>query len=106
SNAGRFEHRKYILGEIAAIMATRSRGSWLDILSEAGVPCSPVHNLHEITAHAQTEAIGMIQPSPGLDFRGMGLPINFDGERPPLTRRAPALGEHTADVVGNDLDDG
>ena len=103
-NAGRFEHRDYLLGEIATIMATRSRGEWLDRLSEAGIPCSPVHNMHEIIAHEQTAAVGMIQPSPGMDFRTMGLPVNFDGKRPPLTRRAPAVGEHTAEIVGDALD--
>lgn len=105
SNAGRFEHRDYLIPEIASIMATRSRGAWLDILSEAGIPCSPVHNLHEIAAHEQTEAIGMIQPSPGLDFRAMGLPLSLNGERPPLTRRAPELGEHNAEIVGDALDE-
>jgi crotonobetainyl-CoA:carnitine CoA-transferase CaiB-like acyl-CoA transferase len=103
-NAGRFENREYLLGEIAAIMGTRTRGEWLDILSEAGIPCSPVHNMHEISEHAQTDAIGMIQQSPGIDFRTMGLPVNFDGKRPPLTRRAPDVGEHTADIVGDALD--
>lgn len=103
-NAGRFEHRDYLLGEIAAIMSTRSRGEWLDHLSEAGIPCSPVHNMHEIIAHEQTAAVGMIQPSPGMGFRTMGIPVNFDGKRPPLTRRAPAVGEHTAEIVGDALD--
>jgi len=30
----------------------------------------------------------------------MGLPLSFDGERPPIRSRAPRLGEHTADVAG------
>jgi len=102
-NSGRVEHRDYLLGEIAAIMATRSRGEWLDILSEAGIPCSPVHNMHEVVAHEQTAAVGMIQQSPGVDFRTMGLPVNFDGHRPTLFRPAPALGEHTAEIVGDAL---
>lgn len=103
-NAGRFEHKEYLLPEIAAIMATRSRGEWLDILSEVGIPCSPVHNMHEISEHAQTAAIGMIQQSPAVDFRTMGLPVNFDGKRPPLTRSAPKAGEHNLEIVGDALD--
>jgi crotonobetainyl-CoA:carnitine CoA-transferase CaiB-like acyl-CoA transferase len=104
NNAGRFENRDYLLGEIAGIMASRSRGEWLDLLSEAGIPCSPVHNMHEVTAHGQTEAIGMIQQSPGMDLRIMGLPISFDGERPQPRQRAPDLGEHNADIIGDALD--
>jgi len=104
SNAGRFENRAYLLGEIAEIMKNRTRGEWLDVLSEAGIPCSPVHNMHEIVDHAQTQAIGMIQQSPGMDMRIMGLPISFDGRRPLPRRRAPGVGEHNAEIVGDALD--
>jgi len=104
NNAGRVEHRDYLLAEVAAIMKTRSRGEWLDILSDAGIPCSPVHNMHEIAAHEQTQAIGMIQQSPDMELRIMGLPISFDGERPQPRRRAPGVGEHNAEIIGDALD--
>jgi len=28
----------------------------------------------------------------------MGMPLSFNGERPELTRYAPALGEHNAEI--------
>jgi len=31
----------------------------------------------------------------------MGLPVMLDGERPPISRRAPKLGEHTDEVLKN-----
>jgi crotonobetainyl-CoA:carnitine CoA-transferase CaiB-like acyl-CoA transferase len=33
------------------------------------------------------------------DYRALGLPIRWDGERPPITRVPPLLGEHTAEVL-------
>lgn len=104
TNAARVENRDTLLADVADIMATRTRGEWLDTLSEAGIPCSPVHNMHEMDGHEQTAAIGMIQSSPGLDVRSIGLPINIDGHRPPLTRAAPKLGEHNAEIIGDALD--
>jgi len=104
TNASRVENRELLLADVADIMATRTRGEWLDALSEAGIPCSPVHNMHEVDEHEQTAAIGMIQSSPGLDVRSMGLPINIDGRRPPMTRAAPKLGEHNAEIIGDALD--
>ncbi len=104
TNAARVENRDGLLADVADIMATRTRGEWLDVLSEAGIPCSPVHNLHEVDTHEQTAAIGMIQSPPGLDCRTMGLPINIDGHRPLLTRTAPKLGEHNAEIIGDALD--
>jgi len=100
-NAGRYEHRAEILAEVARIVATRSKGEWIDILEAAGVPCAPVNTLPEVLAEPQTEAVGMLQQVPGLDLRLMGLPIMLDGARPPISRRAPQLGEHTREVLGD-----
>jgi crotonobetainyl-CoA:carnitine CoA-transferase CaiB-like acyl-CoA transferase len=33
------------------------------------------------------------------DYRAMGLPIKWDGQRPTVRRVPPALGEHTAEVL-------
>jgi formyl-CoA transferase len=52
-------------------------------------------------AEPQTEAVGMLMQVPGLDLRLMGLPIMLDGTRPPISRRAPKLGEHTDEVLGD-----
>jgi len=100
-NAGRYEHREEILSEVARIVATRTKGEWIDILGAAGVPCAPVNTLTEMLAEPQTEAIGMLMQVPGLDLRLVGLPIMLDGERPPISRRAPQLGEHTDEVFGD-----
>jgi crotonobetainyl-CoA:carnitine CoA-transferase CaiB-like acyl-CoA transferase len=100
-NAGRYEHREEILAEVARIVATRSKGEWIDRFEAAGVPCAPVNTLPEVLAEPQTEAVGMLQPVPGLDLRLMGLPLMLDGTRPPISRRAPRLGEHTRDVLGD-----
>ena len=100
-NAGRYEHREEILSEVARIVATRTKGEWIDILEAAGVPCAPINTLTEMLAEPQTEAVGMLMQVPGLDLRLMGLPIMLDGERPPISRRAPKLGEHTREIFGD-----
>ena len=100
NNAGRYEHREEILAEVARIVATRTKGEWIDILDQAGVPCAPVNTLPETLAEPQTEAVGMLMQVPGLDLRLMGLPLMLDGKRPPISRRSPKLGEHTKEVLG------
>jgi len=99
NNAGRFEHKNEILTEIARIVATRTKGEWIDRLAAAGVPCSPVNTLPEALAEPQTEAVGLLQSVPDLAVRLIGLPLKLDGERPPISRRPPRLGEHTREVL-------
>ena len=98
-NSGRFQHKEEILRGIAKIMATRTKGEWIDLFERAGVPCAPVNSLPETLAEPQTEAVGMLAQIPGLDVRLMGVPVMIDGARPPVKRRPPKLGEHTKEIL-------
>jgi crotonobetainyl-CoA:carnitine CoA-transferase CaiB-like acyl-CoA transferase len=94
NNAGRFAHKTELLGQIEAILLTRTKGEWIDRLEAAGIPCAPIHGLPEILAHEQTAALGMIQPVPGDEISLVGLPLSFDGRRPTIRRAPPAIGQH------------
>src|SRR6185503_10848261 len=88
---------------IAALTRALSTDDALARLEAAGVPCAPILTLDRVAAHPQTEASGMLTPvkHPRLpDYRTMNLPIRWNGERAPVTRVPPALGEHTAEVLG------
>jgi crotonobetainyl-CoA:carnitine CoA-transferase CaiB-like acyl-CoA transferase len=80
-------------------MAGRTNAQWMAAFEAAGVPCAPVQNVAQMLGHAQLEALGLLQPVPGLAIPLMGLPLSFDGERPGPGRAAPRLGEHTKDVL-------
>jgi crotonobetainyl-CoA:carnitine CoA-transferase CaiB-like acyl-CoA transferase len=98
TNAARVEHRDTLLAEIDTIFATRAKGAWIDLLEAEGVPCAPIHTLPEAVAHAQAEALGMIQPVPGDDFSLVALPLSFDGARPSIRRAPPSVGQHDAEI--------
>lgn len=97
-NAARVENKDALIPEIERIMATRTKGEWIDLMTAAGVPCAPIHTMAEVAELPQTAATEMIQPVPGLDLALMALPIMFDGARPTLRARAPDLGQHNAEV--------
>jgi len=98
-NAQRRANREELVMEMERVLTTRTKGEWIDILEEAGVPCAPIQDLREMLDEPQTEAMGLLQHVPGLDLDLMSLPVSFDGRRPPVRRRAPTLGEHTKDIV-------
>ena len=96
TNADRIAHREVVLPLLEGAMRSRSSAEWSEVLEAAGIPCSPIHDLAAVTAHPQTAAIGILQEMPGYALRGVGLPVSFDGARPPTRQGAPALGEANA----------
>lgn len=98
TNADRYANKTTLLGEIERVLQTRPQAEWLDRLEGAGVPCAPINTLPDVVALPQTVASGIIQRIPGLDLDVFGLPLRFDGERPPLPGGTPKLGEHTKEL--------
>ena len=58
------------------------------------MPAAPIEKVAQVIASQQTEALGMLQKDPSLDLTLAGLPLEFDGVRPPYRFSAPQLGEH------------
>ena len=98
TNAARVDNKAALLAELDAIFLTRTKGEWIDVLEAGGVPCGPIHSLPEAVAQPQAEAIGIIQRLPGDDYDVVALPLSFDGQRPPIRRAPPRIGEHDAEI--------
>jgi formyl-CoA transferase len=96
TNRARLAHKAELVGQLAPILRGQARAEWIARFNIAGVPCAPVHSVPEALAHPQVEALGMLQPVPGEDFRLTALPMSIDGERPTHRGVAPRLGEHNA----------
>jgi crotonobetainyl-CoA:carnitine CoA-transferase CaiB-like acyl-CoA transferase len=99
TNAQRLVHRDELMPQIAAIMRGRSRDEWIEVLQAAGVPCAPINSFAELASEPQTDAVGMLQEVPGIGTPCVGLPIKFDGVRPPIRRAAPRIGEDNEQIL-------
>ena len=100
SNAARVENRDRLNDMVAGAISTASISSWVDKFDAADVPCAPLQSLDTVLAHPQTKAVGMVQSPPDAPVSLFGLPIRFDGERPPLRSSAPALGQDSDLILG------
>jgi formyl-CoA transferase len=99
TNAERVANKPALLAEIATIFATASRDAWIARLEAEGVPCAVINTLPEAASTKQAEALGIVQKPPGGDdYTLIGLPLSFDGARPPIHRAPPAPGQHTDEV--------
>jgi crotonobetainyl-CoA:carnitine CoA-transferase CaiB-like acyl-CoA transferase len=99
SNGDRVVHRAELIPILAAVFATRPIAHWAKLLDAAGIPNGPIHTLEQVVADKQTKALGIIQRCPGSDLSLVGLPLSFDGVRPPFDKPAPALGEDNDAVL-------
>jgi crotonobetainyl-CoA:carnitine CoA-transferase CaiB-like acyl-CoA transferase len=100
ANSARVAHKAELIDAIAKIIATRSKGEWIDTLEGEGVPCAIINALPDAVAHPQARALGIVQPVPGdEDLTLISLPLSFDGVRPAIRRAPPAkIGQHDDEV--------
>jgi crotonobetainyl-CoA:carnitine CoA-transferase CaiB-like acyl-CoA transferase len=104
TNPERVKHRDLVHGAVQEVVARRSCADWLATLDKAGVPCAPMLTVDQALAHPQTKALEILQPTPDGKMSLIGLPLSFDGVRPPLRRSPPALGADTEAILGDLFD--
>jgi crotonobetainyl-CoA:carnitine CoA-transferase CaiB-like acyl-CoA transferase len=104
SNDGRVRNRDVLIPLLEGQFLTADRVEWARRLDTAGVPNAPIQTLDQVATHPQTRALGLLQQAPDSDVTLLGLPLSFDGVRPPYRRSAPRYGEHTDEVLGASAD--
>lgn len=102
TNAARVQHRQDTITLVSEVLRRHPRAWWLAALDGAGIPCSPLHTLGELSAHPHTRASGMVfdydHPLLG-PLSSVAQPLRFDGARTGMRHPAPMHGEHTAQVL-------
>jgi crotonobetainyl-CoA:carnitine CoA-transferase CaiB-like acyl-CoA transferase len=79
---------------LAEILLTRTTAEWTLILDQLDVPNAPVRSLDELIDDPHLTAVGFfesLQLPDGTTLRMTGVPVLFDGVRPPV-RMPPRLG--------------
>ena len=90
------------LAMIQEVLKTRTAAEWLARLTAEGVPCAPVLTRTELLAHPQVAANGIVVEA---DHSGAGrlrqarAAARFSATPTGLKRGAPALGEHTDEIL-------
>lgn len=98
SNAGRWENLQVLVGMIEEVTSARPRAHWQAALDAVGVPSAPLQSVSEVVAHPQTKALGIMETTPD-GWELVGLPLSFDGVRPPQRSGPPGLGADTDAVL-------
>ena len=79
------------------------RRHWLAELEREDIPCGPINDYAEVFSDPQVAARRMVvqtdHPVLGT-ISTLGSAFKLSGTPPDPTRRAPLLGEHTEEVLG------
>ncbi|MBR7890654.1 CaiB/BaiF CoA transferase family protein [Burkholderia multivorans] len=98
TNAARLRNRAEIDRLIGERLAMDSRATWQARLQAAGIPVAPIQSTAEVVAHAQTHALGIIEKPSDDEIGLVGLPLSFDGKRPPPLHAAHEIGADNASL--------
>jgi crotonobetainyl-CoA:carnitine CoA-transferase CaiB-like acyl-CoA transferase len=102
-NASRVRHREALAARIESITVTQPRAHWLALLDANDIPCGPINNYEQVFADPQVVAREMVvetdHPTLG-HLKTLGSPIKMSATPADVSRRAPRLGEHTDEVLG------
>ena len=96
-------HADAVYAFVRETMPSRTTAEWLEALTAADVPATPLHTLESIFDDPHLNATGFFErtehPTEGtlLTVRG---PANWSKTPPQLRRPAPHLGENTVEVLG------
>lgn len=101
SNPKRWENLAALNEKMEAVLKTKPRTHWAEKLDAVGVPNAPTQTMDEVVVHPQTLALGILQETDDKAFKLIGIPLQFDGVRPPQRTASPALGEHTKEILGD-----
>ena len=101
----RVEHVAELQAEIRNWTMQRTKWEAMEILGKAGVPCSATHDTYDLFHNPHFEARGFIahleHPQWG-EIRQLGWAPRLSRSAVPM-RAAPLLGEHTGEVLADDL---
>lgn len=90
------------IDDVRAIFRQRTQADWIEVFSTADACCEPVLTLEEALSQPQTLARNMVieheHPEAG-PLRQLGAPIKFSDAEVDPGGAAPALGEHTEEIL-------
>jgi len=102
NTSARVRNRARLIAAIEAVTAARPKAHWLAAFEARGIPCGPINTYPEAFADPQVQFRQMVveldHPTLG-QMQTLGSPIKMSDTPPRVDRRAPLLGEHTAEIL-------
>ena len=86
-----------------SIFQEQNSEHWIQVISNAGVPCGPINNVKEVVENEQVLARNMIVDIPGHpnvpNLRTPNSPLKLSLTPPQIKMPPPLLGQHNKEVL-------
>jgi formyl-CoA transferase len=106
TNPARVHHRDVLVPVLADMVRTKTKQEWIAALEEAGVPCGPINQLHEVFDDPQVKArgmeVGLPHPAAG-EVKLVASPMRLSETPVQYRNPPPMLGQHTAEILATVL---
>ena len=105
TNSLRVMHREALVGQLDAVTRTRTTAEWIALLEDKAVPCGPINDIAQAFEDKQVKARGLAvtlprQAGDGIaHITSVASPLRLSTTPPVLRNAAPALGQHTDEVL-------
>jgi crotonobetainyl-CoA:carnitine CoA-transferase CaiB-like acyl-CoA transferase len=106
TNRARSENRDSLIARLQEVFLTRTYEEWEAILLPAGIPLGAINSIDRVVEHPQVKARGILAEyeHPAASRMRSVSPYFRMSETPGGVRSAaPLLGQHTAEVLRDDL---
>jgi crotonobetainyl-CoA:carnitine CoA-transferase CaiB-like acyl-CoA transferase len=101
-NSDRVEHRELLVQVLSEVFSTRTTSSWLQQLSDAGVPAGPVNSVEDVFTEAYATERGLVRTlKHALDpeLPTVANPVGFSRTPVCYGSAPPTLGQHTNEIL-------
>jgi crotonobetainyl-CoA:carnitine CoA-transferase CaiB-like acyl-CoA transferase len=100
-NPTRVAHRAELTEILSGLLRGEPSRAWETTLAKAGIACAPVNRIDEVFREEQVAAAELVHEvdHPSGPLRLVASPLRLDGQRPPIRRAPPLLGEHTGAIL-------
>ena len=102
TGGARSDNRNALNLAIEEYTLQKTSAEWIEIMTEAGVPCGPIYSIDEMFADPQVEHVGIKHPVHHAELGDMNLvgqAINMSRYQPRTGMPTPDSGQHTDEIL-------
>jgi len=105
-NPDRVKNRDALDESISQALQAQNTATWIEKLRAVGVPCGPINTVAQALEDPHTiahEMVRVVEHPVAGEVKMLGIPFRFSGTPATVRRAPPTLGQHTEEILRDEL---